>query len=323
MDVTNQADGQTAKRSMDSGLSYGRTILDILPETVSSVRVAVDEGAVEFFKPDLYQEIFQKTERQARFEVRTQSELEKFLTGKAYVLGFLAVDEPGEIWAADPWDAQYLGVTKKDLLLAMRVLRANGLFDSGVGPEYAKPTDKLLAQMSAGNQQSDDLFQSQQQQLTRQNLPTKDTLLSDLKIVLEENLVVSIIVLDLDNFKSVNDSKGHLGGDVCLDRVVTTIARIVGRKGKLYRWGSGDEFAVLLPDFSSSEAQGTAERIRAEIEREKPGGEIAVTASVGVCGTDCTDSRAPEELLGFADKSTYKAKNSGKNRVESWGKFVP
>jgi hypothetical protein len=265
MDVTSQADGRTAKRSMDSGLTYGRTTLDILPETVNSVRVAVDEGGVNFLKSDVYQEIFQKTERKVRFEERTQSELEKFLIGKAYVLGFLAVDEPGEIWAADPWDAQYLGATKKDLLLAMRVMRANRLFDPGSGPEYAKPTDKLLAQMSEATPKSDDLFQSQEQP-TRQSLPTKDALLSDWKGVLERSPVSSLIVLDLDNFKSVNDSKGHLAGDVCLDRVVAAITRVVGRKGKLYRWGTGDEFAVLLPDFSSSEAEATAERIRAEIE---------------------------------------------------------
>jgi hypothetical protein len=116
----------------------------------------------------------------------------------------------------------------------------------------------------------------------------------------------------------VNDTKGHPKGDECLDVVVRTIGTVVGRKGRIYRWGSGDEFAVCLPDFSTEEAQATAERIRREIEEARPGGEIDVTASIGVCGSDRANSQSADEILEFADKAMYQSKRSGKNQVTSW-----
>jgi diguanylate cyclase (GGDEF)-like protein len=318
LDVTNVLDNQIARGSMELGFSFGGTIFDILLQTINSVRFAVDDGSVQFFKPEDRPENYPKIKRkQDEFETRPQPDIEKFLTGKAFMLGFLAVDEPSEIWAADPWDARYLGATKKELLLAMRVMRANGLFDSGTGPEYVRPTDKLLAQQAAGSQSPEELSQPQRQ-ASRQSLPTKEVMLSDLRPILARDSGSAILVLDLDHFKSVNDRKGHSEGDACLDRVVSTIQTVVGRKGKLYRWGSGDEFAVLLPDFSTEEAQATAERIRFAIEQAKPGGEIIVTTSVGVCGTDRTESKSAEEILDFADKAMYEAKRLGKNRVTIW-----
>ena len=82
-------------------------------------------------------------------------------------------------------------------------------------------------------------------------------------------------------FQSVNDTNGHPEGDACLDRVVSTLGDVVGRKGKIYRWG-GDEFAVCLPDFSTEEAQVTADLIRRAVEQTKPGGEVTVTTSIGI-----------------------------------------
>jgi diguanylate cyclase (GGDEF)-like protein len=317
MDVMDQVNGEIAKCSMKLEFSLNQTIFDILPQTINSVRAAVDHGSIHFFKTDVRQETYQMIKHQQQpFETRSQPEIEEFLAGKAYRLGFLAVEEPSEIWAADPWDAQYLGVTKRELLLAMRVMRANALFDSGVGPEYVRPTDTLLARQSAGNQNAEEIFQPQQQ-ASRQNLPNKEILLSNLQTFLERYSVSAILVIDLDHFKSVNDTKGHSEGDTCLDRVVNTIANVVGRKGKLYRWG-GDEFAVFLPDFSTEEAQVTAERIRYTVEQSKPGGEIAVTTSVGICGTDRTNSKSAEEILDFADKAMYESKRLGKNRVTIW-----
>jgi len=96
------------------------------------------------------------------------------------------------------------------------------------------------------------------------------------------------------------------------------IGAVVGRKGKIYRWG-GDEFAVCLPDFATIEAQATAERIRSAVEEARPGGDIHVTTSIGVCGTDCTESKSPEEILDFADKAMYESKHGkGKNCVTAW-----
>jgi diguanylate cyclase (GGDEF)-like protein len=317
MHVLNRVDGQIAKCSMKIERSSDQTIFDILPQTINSVRRTVDNGSICFFNADVHPDTFQKIEHAQRScERRSQSEIEQFLAGKAYMLGFLAVEDTSEIWAADPWDAQYLGVTKKELLLAMRVMRANALFDPGEGPEYVRPSDRLLANQSSTNGQVEEIFKPQQQ-VSRQNLPNKDALLSDLLTVVEQYPVSALCVIDLDHFKAVNDTNGHSEGDACLDRVVSTIATVVGRKGKLYRWG-GDEFAVLLPDFSTEEAQTTAERIRYAVEQAKPGGEVAVTTSIGICGTDRTDSKSREEIINFADKAMYESKRLGKNRVTIW-----
>jgi diguanylate cyclase (GGDEF)-like protein len=321
MDVANQLDGRTAKCAME--LQFGGSVFDTMLQAVNSVREAIDQSSVTFYDRNVHQEIYEKIVHQQRPSAsRSQPEIEKFLAGKAYTLGFLAVEgnEPREIWPVDPWDAHYLGVTAKELSLAMRVLLAKGLLTPGSGSEYAAPTNKLLAEQSAGNQ--DDTFQAQQKP-SRSNLPTKDQLLKDSESVFQQHPASSLIVLDLDNFKTVNDTNGHPAGDACLDSVVSTIADVIGRRGRIYRWGSGDEFAILLPDFSSDEATATAERIRKAVENSKPGGDIAVTTSIGVCGTDRGKSNSTEEILSFADKAMYESKQSGKNRVTAWSGTDP
>jgi diguanylate cyclase (GGDEF)-like protein len=318
-DAINQVDGKVARCSMRVGHALGHTAFDTVIETVNSVRQAIDKGLINFFSSDVRQDTYQEVEcqRQSSEIHCSQSEIDKFLRGKAYVSGFLAADEPGEVWAADPWDALYLGVSKRDLLLAMRVLRANGLLDSGSGPEYVRPTDKLLALQSSEKENQETLAQPQQK-ISRVHLPTKEVLLKDMHAILKRHSVSALLVIDLDNFKSVNDTLGHSKGDECLDLVVSTIGTVVGRRGKIYRWGSGDEFAVCLPDFSTEEAQVTAERIRRGIEEAKPGGEIIVTTSIGVCGSDRANSKSADEILDFADKAMYQSKNSGKNGVTTW-----
>ena len=117
-------------------------------------------------------------------------------------------------------------------------------------------------------------------------------------------------MVDLDHFKS-NE------GDACLERVVKAIGSALGRKGILYRWG-GDEFTICLPDFSTEEGHATGERIRRAVEQAGPSGNIAVTASIGVAGTDRLDSSSAVEMLAAADKAMYESKRQGKNRVTSW-----
>jgi hypothetical protein len=92
--------------------------------TVNSVREAIDDGVVSFTRLKLHQEIFRQVPRYDEPSVRSQSEVVQFLAGKAYLLGLMTADHPSEIWAVDPWDAKYLGVSTKDLALAMRALQA-------------------------------------------------------------------------------------------------------------------------------------------------------------------------------------------------------
>ena len=149
------------------------------------------------------------------------------------------------------------------------------------------------------------------------DLLNKQKLIEDVRSLLKRRAGIALLVIDLDHFKSVNDTKGHQEGDACLERVVKAIGSVLGRKGVLYRWG-GDEFAVSLPDFSTQEAHATAERIRCAVEQSKPCGDLSVTTSIGVSGVDQMTNASAEDLLTAADKAMYISKRQGKNRVTSW-----
>jgi len=312
MDVTNRVDEKIAKCSVQLG---GGKVFAAVVQAVNSVRSAIDAGQIKFYEPTDHQEVFQRaeTKRQPQ-EPHSQPDVENFVAGKAYALGFMAVDEARDAWAVDPWDAQYLGVTVKELSLAMKALRANGLLQSGARPDYVRPTDKLLAEHSSRAREEATLTRSK---LSHSSPPAKDELMKEVQRALKQHPTFALVVLDVDNFKSVNDTKGHLGGNVCLDKFIDAVETVVGSRGRVYRWG-GDEFAICLPDFSTTEAVTTAERIRAAVEQAKAGGEIAVTTSIGVCGSDRTDSKSPEEFFDFADKAMYKSKHTGKNCVTAW-----
>jgi diguanylate cyclase (GGDEF)-like protein len=125
------------------------------------------------------------------------------------------------------------------------------------------------------------------------------------------------------HFKKFNDAKGHLAGDACLDQGFEIIKTIVGRRGRIYKWGQGgDEMSAFLPDFSTDEAELEAEKIRNTIVQKKLGDDLPVTASVGVCGTDKTESKSPEEIVKYADQAVFESKRQGRNRVTLWP-FTP
>jgi diguanylate cyclase (GGDEF)-like protein len=129
--------------------------------------------------------------------------------------------------------------------------------------------------------------------------------------------------VDLDHFKRFNDAKGHLAGDDCLDEAFEIIKNIIGRRGRIYKWGQGgDEMSAFLPDFSKDEAQLVAERIRVTIVQEKLGDDLPVTASIGVCTTDKTGSQSPEEIVKHADQAVFESKRRGRNCVTVWP-FTP
>ncbi len=146
-------------------------------------------------------------------------------------------------------------------------------------------------------------------------LPRKETLTSDLTARLEkQNSLVSVLFIDLDNFKAVNDQLGHDAGDRCLVSVVKVMRDSISGKGMLYRYG-GDEFCVLLPNFSTSEGAATAERIRAAIDSADPGDSVKVTSSIGVASSEAEHLTKPETLLKAADEAMYRSKRATKNCV--------
>jgi diguanylate cyclase (GGDEF)-like protein len=148
-----------------------------------------------------------------------------------------------------------------------------------------------------------------------QGLPDKRELLSDINAVSARGLTVSVIFVDLDGFKSVNDTLGHEAGDECLASVIRLIGSAILEKGRLYRLG-GDEFGVMLPNYLVTEAAATAERTRSSVAESSIGGQIKLTASIGVAEAQAPAN--PDELVAAADEAMYVSKNTGKNRVTTF-----
>lgn len=126
---------------------------------------------------------------------------------------------------------------------------------------------------------------------------------------------VSVLLLDIDHFKSVNDTRGHAGGDEALKRLVECCAPVLRPGDLLGRFG-GEEFAVLLPETNPYAAVAIAERLRGTIAStavEHDGASFHITASIGVSavGPDGLDA-----ALSRADEALYAAKRAGRNRVE-------
>lgn len=127
-----------------------------------------------------------------------------------------------------------------------------------------------------------------------------------------EHHLLSLILLDVDHFKSFNDNWGHQEGDLVLKHLGRVLNDYCRPGDMTVRYG-GEEFAVLLPDTSLYEARSVAERLRKLIELESPSRKYAVTASFGV--TEWDGSQSAEQLIQAADDALYRAKDEGRNRV--------
>jgi diguanylate cyclase (GGDEF)-like protein len=127
---------------------------------------------------------------------------------------------------------------------------------------------------------------------------------------------VGVIMADVDDFKNVNDSRGHAAGDVVLRIIASEIAAVVRPYDSVGRYG-GEEFLIVAPDCGPAEIWELAERIRiciANCSIVVAGTSMQVTLSLGIAtGTTATNA---EKLLNAADTALYQAKNGGRNRVE-------
>lgn len=127
---------------------------------------------------------------------------------------------------------------------------------------------------------------------------------------------LSMLVIDCDNFKSINDCYGHLEGDKVLQNLAEAIRHCLRRSDSAYRYG-GEEFVVLLPETDSSAAMALAERLRgmfaAQETQVSNGEKICCTISIGVSRHVPTDTAS--SLIRRADEASYRAKERGKNCV--------
>jgi two-component system, cell cycle response regulator len=127
---------------------------------------------------------------------------------------------------------------------------------------------------------------------------------------------LSLILLDLDHFKAVNDTYGHIAGDFVLKELSTRISAVI-RAEQIFARIGGEEFGVICPESGTQKAGLLAEKLRDIVSREKlraSGSSISITCSFGVAAFSSKMTTAPD-LFAVADKALYLSKRRGRNRV--------
>jgi len=128
---------------------------------------------------------------------------------------------------------------------------------------------------------------------------------------------LSLIVVDLDFFKKINDTYGHPAGDAVLVKVASRLRSCIRPQEALGRYG-GEEFLIVLPGSSHKTAMAVAERMRAAVASQPEvvnGASLNLTMSAGIASTDVFPTATTEELISKADMALYAAKDAGRNRV--------
>ena len=125
---------------------------------------------------------------------------------------------------------------------------------------------------------------------------------------------VSLVMLDIDHFKQINDTFGHTEGDRVICQLADILRTTVRRMDVAARYG-GEEFAVILPEVDTEAAFIFAERLRQKVETAFAQGSIQVTISAGIATSNSTIAFTPADLIKTADAHLYAAKKAGRNRV--------
>ena len=144
-----------------------------------------------------------------------------------------------------------------------------------------------------------------------------DRLKSEVAYAQRHNTQLSLLMIDIDHFKVINDSHGHLVGDRALVAVARHINETIRTEDVFARYG-GEEFTIICRGTDSFAAQVLATRIKRSMEKLRvvePDAEIKITVSIGVATLPSPDIRTPEDLIARADEAMYAAKRAGRNRV--------
>ena len=131
----------------------------------------------------------------------------------------------------------------------------------------------------------------------------------------DRNMGLSALMVDLDFFKTVNDSHGHHAGDLLLKEISNNINSTIREPDLLFRWG-GEEFLVLLKNCNHENAVTVAEKIRNAIEsQEVMSGDASLTCTASLGVAEYVPGESEDELINRADRNLYRAKEEGRNRV--------
>jgi len=145
----------------------------------------------------------------------------------------------------------------------------------------------------------------------------EERLIYEIKRRRRYNHDLSLLMVDLDHFKSVNDTYGHKAGDMVLRKVGEILTNTFRTTDLAARYG-GEEFVILLPHTSEEAAWKLAERVRTAIEEQSFEFEcqqFSITASIGVASVEGGALTSDDDLIIKADKALYQAKNNGRNMV--------
>ena len=224
----------------------------------------------------------------------------------------------------DPMDLLLVPLMDKDNKL-LGVMSVDEPLDGKIPSDEALRALEILANQTVHSLESAQVHAQIKRQATLDGLTGlynhahfHRTLAGYAKEMSESQTAYTILMMDLDNFKEVNDTYGHLAGDAVLKAVANAMASTIRREDIAARYG-GEEFAVLLPRMAPGQARPIAERIRKAVEdirvlAEGGGGAIRVTLSVGIAGYP--DNGADHhQILEQADAALYRAKKEGKNKV--------
>jgi two-component system cell cycle response regulator len=221
------------------------------------------------------------------------------------------------------------------LLLTARTQKDDVLrgLESGADDYLTKPFDaqELRARLHVGKRILDlqrSLIETREELRFR---ATQDTLtgIANRGVVLEalgreysrrsrEGSCFGIIMADIDHFKQVNDTRGHLAGDAALKEAARRMKECVRPYDTVGRYG-GEEFLIIVPSSDAAGTSALAERIRTSLESQPvvlESGEIQITASFGVAVCTVEYPQDLPTLLRLADEALYRAKKQGRNRVE-------
>jgi two-component system cell cycle response regulator len=152
-----------------------------------------------------------------------------------------------------------------------------------------------------------------------------DSVRKEFAYCLRHRMPLSVVMIDVDHFKRVNDTFGHQAGDYVLARVALRVGETIRGEDLFARYG-GEEFALMLRESSELQALQCAERCRRAVDGTEfafGGAPIKVSVSLGVATLSDNDFVQPEDLIAEADKYLYLAKQHGRNRVEGRSGAVP
>lgn len=237
-----------------------------------------------------------------------QSLIPKYGLTRLYIAAVILPTIVGTLWSGDQFELAFI------CLLFW-------LYLAGIGKRFRREYERayiIEKELYQNQQKLDELNKTDPLTKCRNRRDFDEQLSLKWQHAIDTQKTVSLLMLDIDHFKSINDNYGHPTGDLCLKHFASTLESLIkDNGGALYRYG-GEEFSTIILSADEQEILKFAEDIRKRIENTyvtDKHKKIKMTLSIGVCSVAATTNHSITELLDCADRALYKAKQSGRNRV--------